>query len=160
MKSLVVFYSLTDKTKLVSQVIAEALNAELVEIEETKLRKQGFLTYLTGGFAAVTNKGTDINPMNVDLKQYETIFIGSPIWASRPTPAVNSFIYTSNFEGKSVVPFFTMGGNNSNKALENIAAKIEKNQGRVIGSFTVSTYGISDNEIIARAKEVVKNFLN
>jgi flavodoxin len=37
MKPLVVYYSLTGKTKLVAQVIAEALNATLVEIEETKL---------------------------------------------------------------------------------------------------------------------------
>jgi flavodoxin len=160
MKSLVVFYSLTDKTKLVSQAIAESLNAELLEIEETKPRKRGLLTYLTGGYAAIRNKGTDINPINVDLKQYERIFIGSPVWASRPTPAVNSFIYTNNFEGKSIIPFFTMGGNNSNKALESIKPKIEKNQGRVIGSFAIKTYGISDDEIIAMAKEAIKNCTN
>jgi flavodoxin len=160
MKALVVFYSLTDKTKLVSQAIAEALNAELVEIEETKPRKRGFLTYLTGGYAAVTNKGSEISPINVSLKQYETVFIGSPIWASRPTPAVNAFLYANNFEGKSIVPFFTMGGNNSNKALENITAKIEKSHGKVIDSFAVQTHGISDNEIIARAKEAVKDFAN
>ena len=160
MKSLVVFYSLTDKTKLVSQAIAEALNAELVEIEETKRRRRGFLTYLTGGFSAVTNKGSEIKPTNVNLEQYETIFIGSPIWASRPTPAVNSFIYANNFEGKNIVPFFTMGGNNSNKALENITTKIDESRGRVIGSFAVKTYGISDDEIISRAREAIKNCTN
>jgi flavodoxin len=37
MKSLVVYYSLTGKTKLVAQVIAEALNATLVETIEPKL---------------------------------------------------------------------------------------------------------------------------
>jgi hypothetical protein len=94
------------------------------------------------------------------LRQYEKIFIGSPIWASRPTPAINSFIYANNFEGKNIVPFFTMGGNNSNKALENITTKIEKGQGRMIGSFAVKTYGISDIEIIARAKEAIKNYVN
>jgi flavodoxin len=160
MKALVVFYSLTDKTKLVSQTIAKALNATLLEIEETKPRKQGFLKYLTGGYAAIRNKGTDINPINVDLKQYERIFIGSPVWASRPTPAINSFIYTNNFEGKSIVPFFTMGGNNSDKALQNITPKIEKCQGKVIGSFAIRTYGISDDEIIARAKEAIENYIN
>ena len=112
MKSLVAYYSLTGKTKLVSQTIAGTLQAELVEIAELKSRRRGFLTYLTGGFAAVTNKGSKISPTNVNLKQYDTIFIGSPIWASRPTPAVNSFIYANNFEGLSIVPFFTMGGNN------------------------------------------------
>jgi flavodoxin len=158
MKSLVVYYSLTGKTKLVAQTIAEALNATLVEITETKPRKLGPLVYLTGGFAATINRGSKINPIGVDLKQYERIFIGSPTWNSRPAPAINSFIYQTNFEGRSVIPFFTMGGNNAEKALANITAKIEKNQGKVVGSFAITSYKISDEEIIARAKEAIKNY--
>jgi flavodoxin len=158
MKSLVAFYSLTDKTRLVAQAIAESLKATLVEIKEVRPRKTRFLTYLTGGFAAIRNQGTDINPLNLDLRQYETIFIGSPIWASRPTPAVNSLIYTNNFEGQSIVPFFTMGGNNSDKALANITAKIERSRGRVTGSFAISSHGLTDEEIIASAKEAIKDY--
>jgi flavodoxin len=158
MKSLVVYYSLTGKTKLVAQTIAEALNATLVEITETKPRKLGPLVYLTGGFAATINRGSKINPIDVDLKQYERIFIGSPTWNSRPAPAINSFIYQTNFEGRSVIPFFTMGGNNAEKALANITAKIEKCQGKVAGSFAITSYRISDEEIIARAKEAIKKY--
>ena len=160
MKPLVVYYSLTDKTKLVSQVIAEALNATLLEIKETKPRKPGLLTYLTGGFAAVTNRGSEINPIDVDIKQNETIFIGSPVWASRPTPAINSFIYKTNFEGRSIIPFFTMGGKNSEKALANVTAKIERSQGKIVGSFKITSYGLPDEEIIARAKEAIKEYSN
>jgi len=158
MKALVVYYSLTGKTKLVSEVIAEALDAMLLEIKETKPRKPGLLTYLTGGFAAVTNRGSEINPIDVDIKQNETIFIGSPVWASRPTPAINSFIYKTNFEGRSIIPFFTTGGKNSEKALANVTAKIERSQGKIVGSFTITSYGLPDEEIIARAKEAIKEY--
>ena len=158
MKSLVVYYSLTGKTKLVSQVIAEALNATLVEIKETKPRKLGPFVYPIGGFAATINRGSKINPIDVDLKQHERIFIGSPIWNSRPAPAINSFIYKTNFEGRSIIPFFTMGGDNSEKALANITAKIERSQGKVAGSFAITSYELSDEEIIARAKEAVKEY--
>jgi flavodoxin len=158
MKPLIVYYSFTDKTKLVSQVIAEALNAKLVEITETKPRKLGPLVYLIGGFAATINRGSKINSIDIDLKQHETIFIGSPIWNSRPAPAINSFIYQTNFEGRSIIPFFTMAGDNSEKALANITAKIEKSQGKVADSFTIKSYKVSDEEIIAKAKEAVKNY--
>ena len=158
MKSLVIYYSLTGKTRLVSQAVAEALNATLLEIKETKPRKPGPLLYLTGGFAAITNRGSKINPMNVDLEQHETIFIGSPIWASRPAPAINSFIYQMGFEGRRVIPFFTMGGDDSERALANITAKVEKSQGKVAGSFAVTTNGLSDEEIIARAKEATREY--
>ena len=158
MKSLVVYYSLTDKTKLVAQVIAETLNATLVEIRETKPKKMGPSLYAIGGFEATTNKGSEINPIDVDLKQHETIFIGSPIWNSRPAPAANSFIYQTNFEGRSVIPFFTMAGDNSDKALANITTKIEKSQGKVTGSFAITSYKVSDEEIIARAKEAIRKY--
>jgi flavodoxin len=157
MKSLVVYYSLTDKTKLVSQVIAEALNATLLEIEERRPIPMPFV-YLSGSFAALTNRGTKINPIDVDLKQYERIFIGSPIWAYRPAPAINSFIYQTNFEGRSIIPFFTMGGDNAAKALANITAKIERSQGKVVGSFAITSYRVSDEEIIARAREAIKKY--
>ncbi|MFP3880183.1 MAG: flavodoxin family protein [Dehalococcoidia bacterium] len=157
-KSLVVYYSLTGRTKLVPQVIAGALDATLVEIKEKKPRKLGPLLYLIGGFGAMTNRGTQIRPVDVDVKQYERIFIGSPIWASRPVPAINSFIYQTNFEGRHVVPFFIMGGDNSEKALANITAKIEKSQGKVVSSFAIKSYGLSDEEIMASAQEAARNY--
>ena len=157
MKSLVVYYSMTGKTRLAAQAIAEAMDATLVEIQEERPIPMPFV-YLSGGFRALTNRGSRVCPVDVDLKQYERIFIGSPIWASRPTPAVNSFIYQTNFEGRSIIPFFTMGGDSSANALANITAKIERSQGKVAGSFAIKSYQVSDEEIIARAKEVVKNY--
>jgi len=159
MKSLVVYYSLTGKTRLVAQAIAESLNAALVEIEERRPIPMPFV-YMSGSFAALLNRGSKINPIDVDLKQYERIFIGSPIWASRPTPALNSFIHQTNFEGRSVIPFFTMGGDNAEKALANMMAKIERRQGKVVGSFAITSSGVSDEQIIARAKEAIKRFSN
>jgi flavodoxin len=160
MKSLVIFYSLTGKTKLVAQTIAEALNAELVEIEEVKPRKRGFATHLTVGFAAITNKESQIKPVNVNWNRYDMVFIGSPVWASRPTPAINSLVYANNFQSQSIVPFFTMGGDNADKALENITAKIERSQGKVISSFAVKSYGLSDEKIIDGAKKAIMNYTN
>jgi flavodoxin len=158
MKSLVVYYSLTGKTKLAAQEIAEALNATLVEITETRPRRAGPFVYMIGGLGAIMNRGSKLNPVDVDLKQYDRIFIGSPIWASRPTPAINAFIYKTDFEGRSIVPFFTMGGNNSAPALANITAKIEKRRGKIAGSFAITSYQLPDQEIIARAKEATKEF--
>jgi flavodoxin len=157
MKSLVVYYSFTGKTRLVAQAIAEVLNATLLEIEERRPVPMPFV-YLSGGFRAFTNRGSKIKPLDADPKQYERIFIGSPIWASRPAPAINSFIYQTSFEGRTITPFFTMGGDNSEKALANITAKIEKRQGKVVGSFAITSYKVSDGEIVARAKEAIKEY--
>ena len=156
MKSLVVYYSMTGKTRLVARAITEALNATLMEIEERRPIPIPFV-YLSGGFAAITDRGSKINPVSVDLKQYERMFIGSPIWASRPAPAVDSFIYQIDFRGQSVIPFFTMRGDTSANALANITAKIERSQGKVVGSFAITSSRVPEEEIIARAREAVRN---
>ncbi len=156
MKALVVYYSLTGKTRLVAEAVAEALNAKLVEIRETKPRKPRAFTYLSGSFAALANRGSSIHLIDVDLREHERVFIGSPVWASRPAPAVNSFIYGSDLQGRDVIPFFTMGGNDSSQALANISAKIERSSGKVAGSFTITTNKVSNEDIVARAKDAVK----
>jgi flavodoxin len=158
MKSLVVYYSLTGKTRLVSRVMADALNAKSVEIKETRPRQGGFSVYVMGGFGAFMNKGSKIKPVDINLKQFDRIFIGSPNWASRPAPAVNEFIYNADFDGRSVIPFFTMGGNNAEKALANVRAKIEKSGGKVAGYFAVTTNKLSDKDIVARAREAAKAY--
>jgi flavodoxin len=158
MKSLVVYYSLTGKTKLVAQAIAQALSATLVEITETKPRMRGPCLYAIGGFEARMNKRSRISPIGADLKQYERVFVGSPVWNSRPVPAINAFIYKMNFEQRSVVPFFTMAGDNSHTALANITAKINKSRGKVTGSFAIRSHKVSDEEMIASAKEAMKQY--
>jgi flavodoxin len=157
MRSLVVYYSMTGKTRLAAQAIAEAMDATLVEVEEERPIPMPFV-YLSGGFRAITNRGSRIYPVAIDLKQYERIFIGSPIWASRPSPAINSFIYQTDFEGRSITPFFTMGGDNSGTALANITIKIEGSRGKVGGSFAITSHRVSDEEIVARAKEAVRDY--
>ena len=160
MRSLVVYYSLTGKTRLVAKAIAEALSAMLLEITETKTRKRGPCLYAIGGFEAKMNRGSKINPVDVDPKDYERVFIGSPVWNSKPVPAVNAFIYKMDFGDRSVTPFFTMAGDNSESALANISAKIEKSRGKVAGSFAIRSYKVSDEEMIASAKDALEKCSN
>lgn len=158
MKSLVVYYSLTGKTRLVAQTIGKELNATVMEISETKPRKRGPSLYPIGGFEAKMNKRSKIEPIEADLAQYERVFVGSPVWNSRPVPAINAFIYNVDFEDRSVIPFFTMAGDNSRTALANITAKIHKNRGKVTGSFAIRSHKVSAEEMIARAKEATKKY--
>jgi hypothetical protein len=51
-----------------------------------------------------------------------------------------------------------MGGDNADKALENITAKVEKSQGKVVDSFAITSYKVSDEQIIARAKTATKKY--
>ena len=136
MKKLVVFYSLSDNTRVVAKTIAKELKADLCRVEEIRKRNR-FLAYLTGSFAAMRDKCSEIKPVALDVHDYDLILLGSPIWASKPVPAINAFISNNVFKNKKVIAFFTMGGTVYEKATKNVTMKIENSSGKVIDSFGI-----------------------
>lgn len=51
-----------------------------------------------------------INPISVNLADYDVIAIGTPTWWYTMAPAVLTFLPTNDFTGKTVIPFMTNGG--------------------------------------------------
>ena len=157
MKKLVVFYSLSDNTEIVAKTIAKELKADLYRVEEVKKRNR-FLAYLTGSFAAIRNKCSEIKPVVLNVHDYDLIFLGSPIWASRPVPAINAFISNMDFKNKKVIAFFTMGGTQYEKATKNVTMKIEESSGKVIDSFAIRARKNRDI-IVKETKKTIKSHL-
>lgn len=57
-----------------------------------------------------------------NMDQYETVFIGYPIWAMTVPQAIHSFLSTYDFTGKTVIPFCThdgYGAGSSYRAVQN-----------------------------------------
>ena len=109
MKTLVVYYSLTGKTEIVAKEISAELKSDLRRVED--LKPYGKVSvYFTGGFAALFEKNGKIKPVDFSLKEYDRIFVGSPVWGGRQVPAINTFISNADFTDKEVVVFVTMGG--------------------------------------------------
>ena len=156
MKSLVVYYSVTGKTRLVAQAIGNELNATVMEISETKPRKRGPSLYAIGGFEAKMNKRSKIEPIEADLAQYERVFVGSPVWNSRPVPAINAYLdKCSSLRGKEAICFVTYGsGAGKQRTLKAMKKRLEAKGARVIG--TISFQQREGNE---RCKEKLKELL-
>ena len=91
MKTAILYYSLSGKTKAFAQKTAEAIGAELFEIHEVK-KRNGFTAFFPGVFQAGGLKRTAIEPLSADLDAYDEIMVMGPIWAGHPAPAVNSAI--------------------------------------------------------------------
>ena len=77
MRKLVAYYSRTGNTKFVAEKIAEQLDADLCEVVDKKNRK-GKLIFLTGGFAAMREKLTEIEVTN-SVEDYDLVVVGSPV---------------------------------------------------------------------------------
>jgi len=128
MKVLVVYYSKTGKTKLVAKEIAATLNANIRRVEEIKKRK-GFLGFISDVSHARKEKCseiTEIKPMDFNLDNYDLLFLGTPVWALKPTPAINTFISKANFKDKKVIIFVTMAAFGGETVIKLMREKIER----------------------------------
>jgi flavodoxin len=159
MKAIVIYYSLTGKTELVATTVAKVLGAEVKRIEEIKPRKLPSV-YFFGGLTAMTNKSSRIKPLDFNVDNYDLILVGSPVWAGKPTPAVNTFIAKTDFKSKDVVVFCTAGGDmkGTEATFKNLTAKVAKKSGKVIGSFAISTGKATDGEIVEKTREEARKY--
>ncbi len=89
MKTLVIYYSYTGKTRALAVKLAEELGADRFEVRDTK-RPGTIKAYVLGSFAAMRMKRTSIGPLTVDMDAFDKIVIMAPIWAGHPAPAILS----------------------------------------------------------------------
>lgn len=113
-KTLVVYYSATGSTENFATVIADAADADLFELEPVEPYSSDDLDW-TNDDSRVTREHENESERVVELvaatvdnwDDYDTVFIGYPIWWGIAAWPVNEFIETNDFTGKTVIPFCT-----------------------------------------------------
>ncbi len=113
-KILVVYYSATGSTKAVAETIADTANADIFEITPVNPYTSDDLNW-TDDNSRVSVEHNDESKRNVELtkttsdnwEQYDTVFVGYPIWWGIAAWPVNNFIKGNDFSGKTVIPFCT-----------------------------------------------------
>lgn len=111
---LVAYYSATGSTKSAAETIAEALGADLFEITPSEPYTSADLNY-SNDDSRVSREHADETLRDVPLAvtapdgwdNYDTVFIGYPIWWGIAAWPVNHFVTDNDFGGKTVIPFCT-----------------------------------------------------
>jgi flavodoxin len=149
LKSLVVYYTRTGNARFVAETIAAEIGSDVEEVIDMK-KRSGVLGYLGGGRDARQGRGTQIAPLKKSPADYKLLIVGTPVWASRPTPAISTYLKKNDFSGKKVAVFFTQGGKKP-KAIEQTKALIPNSE--YIGELTVVN-PLKDKE--ASEKQIIK----
>jgi len=106
MKTAVVYYTYDGSTRVATEVLARHLGADVFELEEVKKRGKSALSFMAAGFAALAGKRSRIkNDFAAEMKHYDCLYIGSPVWANKTAPAVNTFLGSLDAAGKKIVLF-------------------------------------------------------
>ena len=115
MKTLVTYYSRTGTNRTIAENLAEELGADLDEIVDQKNRG-GIRGYLGAGAASRGKKLTEITT-NLDPGEYDSVLLGSPIWAGNMNPSLRTYLSKFDLKGKKVAFFFVSGSNDPSKAI-------------------------------------------
>ena len=131
-KTLVVYYSLSGNTKQIAANIASKAKAEVFEIKTTEPMQEGLKFHLEIKQQLKNKKYPSIQEKLPDFNDYDTIFVGFPVWWYTMATPVFEFLQRADFKNKKVVPFSTQGSNygTSFADFKNLAknAKIGKEQ--------------------------------
>jgi flavodoxin len=111
MKICIIYHSETGNTRHVAQHIASVtIDSRLVEVTDRK-RHSVLTRFLMQCKAARSEEKTEIEPSHLDVREYDLLVFGSPVWAFKPTPAIHTIIDAlGNCEKKRAVAFVTCGG--------------------------------------------------
>lgn len=143
-KILIAYFSATRNTEKVAGYIAEATGGELFELVPVIPYTSADLSWTTAG-SRVNREHDDETLRNVELENttpqnwedYDTVFIGYPIWWGIAAWPVNNFVKENDFGGKKVIPFATSassGMGQSGSLLQGMAKTGEWLEGRRFSS--------------------------
>lgn len=111
MRSLIIYYSYGQNTKRIAEMVQKKIGGDIARIETVVPYGNNYNQVVSQGQDEV-NRGycPKIKPLGVDLEQYDTIILGTPVWWYTFAPAMHTFLRSVDWNGKTVYPFATNGG--------------------------------------------------
>lgn len=113
-KTLVVYFSHSGNTEEAAKQIADYTGADLAQIE----RAEPYTNVNEEGEEELnSNARPEITVSAEGIEDYETIFVGYPIWWDEAPMVIDTFLESYDFEGKTIVPFCTSASDSIDNSL-------------------------------------------
>jgi len=137
-KSLIIYFSRSGSTELLASKLAQQTHADLLEIVVKHHYSANYQQTLSR--ANAERESADFPTLNMqvpDLSQYDTVYLGYPIWAMTLSHPMTAFLeaYGNQLTHKQLAPFMTEGGYGQGDSVERIKA-ILKADGAQANRFT------------------------
>ena len=146
--TLVAYFSATGTTKRVAERLARVAQANLFEIKPAVPYSGADLNWSDKASRTSKERADEsIRPALAvklsDISAYDTIYIGFPIWWYVAPRIIATFLESSDFSRKTIVPFATSGGSGMGRTVEelkNICPAAHFLSGRMLN-------GVSDKDL-------------
>lgn len=151
-KTLVLYYSQTGATKTVAELLKADLGADIDSI----VPKDSYGTDYEATIQRWQKEKNDnvkvaIKQLSANINDYDTIFLGFPIWGGTFASPVATWLADNNLKGKTVITFATFGSGGIEAATKDVA--LAQPSANVIEGFGIR------NARIDKAPAEIKSFL-
>ncbi len=124
-KKLVAYFSASGVTANTAKTLAKAADADLYEIKpETPYTKEdlNWRNPLARSTKEMKDKSSRpaLADTDANIAEYDTIFVGFPIWWYVAPTIINTFLEAYDFSGKKIILFATSGGSGFGKAVSGL----------------------------------------
>lgn len=141
-KKLVAYFSASGVTEKMAKTLAEVTGADLFEIQPAVPYTTADLDWMNKkSRSSVEMSNPDSRPeignKIPDMGQYDTVFVGFPIWWYVAPTIINTFLESYDFTGKKIATFATSGGSGMGKIdsiLKKCAPNADWKEGKRFGS--------------------------
>lgn len=128
-KKLVAYFSASGVTAKVADMLADAVGADIYEIRPEVPYTKADLNWMdkkSRSTIEMNDKASRpaIADKDAKIDQYDTIFVGFPIWWYRAPSIINTFLESYNFSGKKIILFATSGGSKFGKTVEELKVSV------------------------------------
>ena len=124
-KKLVAYFSASGVTAKVAETLAEAIGVDIFEIEPKVPYTEADLNWMDKKARSTIEMSDpasrpEIAAKRDNMKDYDTIFVGFPIWWYVAPTIINTFLESYDLTGKTIIPFATSGGSDIGKTNERL----------------------------------------
>ena len=143
-KKLVAYFSASGVTKNYAERLANVIGVDLFEIKPKQPYTNADLNWQNSNSrSSVEMKNPDSRPEIAeklsDMDEYDTVFVGFPIWWYVAPTIIDTFLESYDFSGKTIIPFATSGGSGMGKTadvLRKICPNADIRDGRLLNGMT------------------------
>ncbi|MEX1376240.1 MAG: flavodoxin [Eubacteriales bacterium] len=149
---LVTAYSYAGATRDLAKIISRSTGGDFRAIMPSKPYPESYTEVLRKIDIEIRMKKERKLQSDIDISEYDTIFIGSPNWYGSIAPPVRTFLVNNDFTGKKVIPFATRGGGEANclKEINELAAGAAEK----LDGFDTSVRSVDEAEVKAWLKDI------
>lgn len=124
-RKLVAYFSASGVTAKVAESLSEAIGADLYEIEPEVPYTKADLDWMDKQSRSTIEMNDpasrpSIKEMRDNMDDYDTVFVGFPVWWYVAPTIINTFLESYDLTGKTIIPFATSGGSGMGKTNEKL----------------------------------------